>query len=109
MQEKRVSPRVDVSFPIECSKLSQRGYFYTVSKDLSLGGVKIYSDEFLPKDNYVKVNINLVPEVVGVKAKVVWCAKERVSERYSAGLQFLELSETKKSALAQFLNKIYNS
>lgn len=109
MIEKRVFPRANVSFPVECSALPRRSYFYTVSKDLSMGGVKILTNEFLPKENCVKVNINLIDKVVGVKAKVIWCNKERISERYCAGLEFLEINKSNQDALLQFLSKIYNS
>ncbi|UCD15590.1 MAG: PilZ domain-containing protein [Candidatus Omnitrophota bacterium] len=109
MSERRSFPRVNVSFPVECNPLSQKSYFYTVSKDLSIGGVKILTNEFLSKDDNVKVKINLIDKVVGVKAKVIWCNKERISERYSAGLKFTEMNDLNKGALTQFLSKIYNS
>lgn len=109
MSERRVFPRVNISFPIECSPLSQKSYFYTVSKDLSMGGVKIITNDFLPRNDSVKVKINLIDQVVGVKAKVAWCNKERISERYSAGLEFMEINAENKKALSQLLSKVYNS
>ena len=108
MNEKRKFPRVGVSFPVECKPLPARNYFYTVSKDLSLGGVKIVSNYFLPKDDTVKVNINLIDSILDLKAKVAWCNKERLSERYSTGLEFVETTENSKKKLFQFLNRIFN-
>jgi len=108
MSDKRKFPRVDVSFPIEYKPLPARNYFYTVSKDLSLGGVKIVSNYFLPKNDTVKVNVNLIDSILGLKAKVAWCNKERLSERYSTGLEFVETSESSKKSLFQFLNRIFN-
>jgi len=99
LDDKRKNSRSFISFPIECSVLPGGGYFYTVSKDLSLGGVRILSDEFLAKNNCLRLNINLIDKVLGVKAKVVWCNKERVSDRYSAGLKFVEIAEENKSYL----------
>lgn len=97
--EKRKYLRSCVSFPIECSILSKHSYFYTVSKDVSAGGVRILSDDFLPKNNYLKLNINLIDKVVGAKAKVIWCSKERVSDRYYAGLEFTEIGKEGKELL----------
>jgi c-di-GMP-binding flagellar brake protein YcgR len=108
MNEKRSFPRVGVSFPVECKVLSAKNYFYTVSKDLSLGGVKIVSNRFLPKDNTVKININLIDSILGLKTRVAWCNKERFSERYSTGLQFVETNEPSKKQLFQFLNRIFS-
>jgi len=109
MNNKREFPRVGVSFPVECKPLPTRNYFYTVSKDLSLGGVKIISSTFLPKNNTLKVNINLIDSMLDLKAKVAWCNKERLSERYTTGLEFVETSESSKKKLFQFLNRIFSA
>ena len=106
MKERRKNPRVSVSFPIECKELTQSGYFCTVSKDLSISGARIVSNDFMSKDDSLRVNINLIDSVVPLKAKVVWCKKERVPNRYSIGLEFIELTAEGKSNLARFLNKV---
>lgn len=101
--EKRKNSRSIISFPIECNILPGTAYFYTVTKDLSVGGVRILSDEFLTKNNPLKLNINLIDKVLGVKAKVVWCNKERASDRYSAGLEFIEIADENKNHLNSIL------
>lgn len=109
MDDQRKYPRIDISFPVECNLLPKGSYFYTVSKDLSLGGVKIITNVFLPKNDYLRLNINLIDKVVDLKAKVAWCNKERVSERYDMGLEFVEINEDGKKDISQFLNKVYQS
>jgi len=106
MGEKRKNPRIDVSFPLECKNLPSRNYFYTVSKDLSSSGTRILINEFIPKDNLLKIHINLIDKVLDLKAKVVWCNKERVSERYSIGVEFVEICDADKDELCCFLGKI---
>jgi len=110
MEERRKSSRVHISFPIECRVLPERKkIFYTVTKNLSIGGVKILSEEFFPKEKTLKININLINEIIEVKAKVVWCNKEPYSERYQMGLCFLEMNKKNKDQLKAFLEKIYHS
>lgn len=109
MVENRKFPRIGVSFPVECRFLPARKYFYTVSKDLSLGGVKIVSNCFLPKNDKIKVSINLIDNMLDLKAKVAWCNQERMSERFSAGLEFIETDEPSKKKLFSFLDRIFNS
>lgn len=109
MVENRKFPRAGVSFPVECKSLSAKKYFCTVSRDLSLGGVKIISNYFLPKDDTVKVSVNLINNVLNLKAKVAWCNQERKSDRYSTGLEFTETNETSLKKLSSFLNQIFNS
>ena len=109
MSDKRKFPRVGVSFPVECKPLPAKNYFYTVSKDLGLGGMKIVSNNFLPKDNTIKVNIKLIDSILDLKAKVAWCNKERLSERYATGLEFVETTESSQKKLFQFLNRIFKA
>ena len=109
MDERRKAKRINVSFPVECKNLLARNYFYTVSKDLSLGGVKILTNEFVPVNNLIKLNINLIDKVINLKAKVSWCNSEKISDRYSTGLEFVEVEELDKWELSNFLNTIYNS
>jgi len=104
MQERRKYQRIDVSFPIECRAIPSTHYFYTVSKDVSQGGAKIVTNEFIPKENLLKVNLNIIDKVLNLKAKVTWCAKERLSDRYSTGLEFVEVNEPTKEELKDFLN-----
>lgn len=108
MVENRRFPRIQVSFPIECRSLLSRSYFYTVSKDLSLVGVKIITNEFLAKNDLLKININLINKMVNLKAKVAWCNKERASERYSTGLEFVEISPINREEISVFLDKVHN-
>jgi c-di-GMP-binding flagellar brake protein YcgR len=106
MEERRKYPRIGVSFPVECNVLSQRLYFYTVSKDLSLGGIKILSDDFIPKDNIIRVRVNLIDETVSLKARVAWCNSKRVSEKYLIGLEFIEISQENQRNVFRFLNRM---
>ncbi|MCM8819313.1 MAG: PilZ domain-containing protein [Candidatus Omnitrophica bacterium] len=104
--ERRKYPRLNVSFPIECSDPAQKNYFYTVSKDISLGGVKIIYDKFLPKQTNLKLNINLIDNVVTAISRVCWCNKMRISDRYMIGLEFNELDTESKKNILNFFEKI---
>lgn len=108
MSEKRKNPRINVSFPVECKTLPSRSYFYTVSKDLSLNGAKIISNSFIPKNNFLKLNINFIDRILNLKVKVIWCVRENSSERYCAGLEFVEMNEPCKNELQAFLTKVDN-
>ena len=109
MKNRRKDNRIDVSFPVECKALPSRTYFYTVSKDLSLGGTKILSNDLLKKNDTLKLNINLINAVLSLKAKVSWCNKERVSQRYTSGLEFVEITQPNLQELSIFLGKINHS
>jgi len=103
MDERRKAPRVGVSFPVECNILPAKDYFYTVSKDLSVSGVKIITNDFLARNHFLKLNINLIDNVLGLKARVAWCNKERAVDRYSAGLEFVEIDEQNRQYLSSII------
>ena len=109
MKNRRKNHRVDVSFPVECKTLPSRNYIYTVSKDLSVGGTKILTSDHLKKNATLRLNINLIDSVVNLKAKVSWCTKESASQRYSSGLEFVEITQPNLKELSDFLGKIKHS
>lgn len=106
MQDRRKYPRVDISFPVECDTLPRGNYFYTVSKDLSLGGVKIISNKFFPRNEPLKITINLIEKVVSLKARVAWCNETRAVDTYFVGLEFIGENRTSQSEILRFLNKV---
>lgn len=54
----------------------------------------------------MKVYVNLVDTVINLKAKVAWCNKLRASEKYNAGLEFVEASNESQQSISQFLAKV---
>jgi Tfp pilus assembly protein PilZ len=103
----RKYPRVNISFPVECNILPKRSYFYTVSKDLSLGGLKIINNSFISKGSFIRLQLNLIDKVLKLKAKVAWCNRKRASERHFVGLEFVETTDSSKRNLTKFLDKIH--
>jgi len=106
IDERRSTLRAAISFPVECDMLPESDYFYTVSKDLSNGGAKIIVDNFIPKGNIIKMHINIIDRVVEIKARVAWCNKERIADRYTAGVEFLEVNKSQSGALSKLLSAI---
>lgn len=102
MEERRKNPRLNVSFPVECSLLTKKDYFYTVSKDISASGAKILTNDFVAKNQMLKLNINFIDKVLGLKGTVIWCNREPALERYSAGVKFEELNEEDRKYLSSF-------
>jgi len=106
MIERRRYRRIQASFPVECNMLAGRKYFYTVSRDISLGGVQIISNRFIPKNSIVKLTINFIDSLFTIKAKIAWCNKKRVSDRYNAGFEFIEMSQTHSQQINHSLDNL---
>lgn len=106
MIERRRYRRIDVSFPVECSMLSENKYFYTVSKDISAGGTQIISNKFIPRNSLVKLTINFIDSLFTVKAKAAWCNKQRISDRYTTGFEFIEMSQAHNQQISHYLDNL---
>jgi hypothetical protein len=107
MNERRENHRFDTAFPVECILLPERKkIFFTVSRNMSLGGIKILLDQFLPVGKGLKLQINLANEVAEARATIAWCNKLPFADRYAAGLRFLEVNTENKEILGAFLTQI---
>jgi len=109
MEDKRKEPRTSISFPVACDFLPQRSYFYTVCKDLSNGGIRLITNSFIPRGHLLKINLNLIDKVIDLKAKVMWCNKQRYADRYYTGLKFTDINNINKTYLKGFLTSTQNN
>ena len=106
MEEKRKFERVRISFPVRCEGLQSHKPFYTVFKDISEGGLKLISEEFLAVNKFVKFEINLINNLVRGKGKIVWCNPQAYTDRYWVGLEFTEIGTGAQKTLSDFLSNI---
>lgn len=109
MENRRKHKRVKISFPVRCENVQSKDYFYTVFKDISKGGIKVISDEFMKTKNPVKFEINFVNQLIRGKGEIAWCNPESYSERYLTGVKFTEVNEKDKRTLSSFLSNITSS
>jgi len=109
MEDKRKFSRVNISFPIRCEGVKFRKNFYTVFKDISKGGVKVISNEFLKLNKQLKFEINLIDKFIQGKGRVAWCNSQPYSDRYTAGIEFTEISRKSEKELSGFLAGIIPS
>ena len=107
MKEKRETSRIGIAFPVEYTLLSEKkSFFCTASKDLSCSGIKILCEQPLAPGNKVKMDINLITEVITATAQIVWHNKMFNSARYYAGLKFLDMTDKHKRTLGDFLGQM---
>lgn len=60
-----------------------------LSCDLSEGGIRFHSDDFIPLNTPLTLQIQLAGDrVADCMGHVVWVEKERFADRYQVGLEF---------------------
>jgi c-di-GMP-binding flagellar brake protein YcgR len=71
------------------------------TKDISLGGVRIHSDTYLPVDTLAKVELSLpkIHKIINVRAKVRWVKSLYDNEIFEMGLEFIDTSPDVITAL----------
>ena len=63
----------------------------SLSCDLSEGGIRVHLSDFIPLNTEVALQIKLADEsLVECPCRVAWVEKNRFSDRYQAGLEFVE-------------------
>ncbi|MEI8176080.1 MAG: PilZ domain-containing protein [Candidatus Omnitrophota bacterium] len=107
-QEKRRARRFDLEVPVEYKKLRgapeiRKG---SLTSNISTGGVRFITDEFLPYTARLVIEINLpLPErPVSAVSKISWIRKMPAGEQYEVGNQFLEISKEDKNRLSKYLD-----
>lgn len=73
-------------------KFEHRRIFYTFTKDISLKGISIRTDTFLPIGTIVEIKINLAKssKMIEIKARVRWVKSIFEDEVFKVGLEFID-------------------
>ena len=116
MEEKRKYKRVPVDaiilYQIEDYENMPEGNLSRVrsplSVDISVGGIKIETDQKLPEGTYLKITLSIVPSKVSVDVigKVAWTKDSQTENHYNTGIEFVEfIIKTQKKLIEDYVNK----
>jgi hypothetical protein len=109
VSEKRVFPRGHFSNPVEFRTRGSALSGGCLPSDISQGGIRVNLNMFVPLNAELNIQIQLgLEKVVACSGRVVWIRKVPFSERYQAGLKFLEddVLANAKNEIGHFINKI---
>ena len=113
MEDKRREKRVKEENKLICEIVSDnkilkcKKIFYTLTKDISLGGVNIRTDTFLPVDTIVKMELSLskMQKIVYLKGKVKWVKSLFDDEVFEMGLEFMD---TPPNIITSLIGHLYS-
>jgi c-di-GMP-binding flagellar brake protein YcgR len=97
MQNKRKEKRIEEENKLRCEIIScqndteHKRIFSTLTKDISLGGINIRTDSFLPVDTVVRIELSLpkMHKIVCVRGKVKWVKSLYDGEIFEMGIEFV--------------------
>lgn len=102
-EEKRRFVRVKFKTPLRFQIRGRSEFDNSLSKDISLGGISIISDNFVPPNANLMLEFNLLAHFMALIGKVVWSSPLRRSNRFRSGIEFLEMEPSEKKSLGDFI------
>ncbi|MDP1853745.1 MAG: PilZ domain-containing protein [Candidatus Omnitrophota bacterium] len=103
--EQRRFPRFGYSIPLKYRQDNQNTPTYTVTRDISVGGLKLLTNNFIPRGTEIQIEVELPHlDLVNTSATVVWSSRINHSEEYLSGIRFTELNETSKGNITDLVS-----
>jgi len=105
-KEQRQFPRVSLDSPLRFQIKSTHKYGDTICRDISEGGIRFLSEDFVPLGTSIVLEVNLgsLSKIINAVAEVVWTQKLAHSDRYQLGLKFSEIDEPYHQEVSEFVN-----
>lgn len=109
VKERRRHPRVNARLPLQYKDIQRpiEAYSGTLSRDVSEGGIRFLSNEFLSVFTRLLLEVSIPSLSRPIKAisKVAWIQKVPRSNQYNVGVRFMDMTEEDKKQLASFVTK----
>ena len=107
--DRRRYVRVKSTVPLQYKKLKElaEGTIGAITRDVSEGGTRFISNEFLPLATRLVVELFLPAQPRPVKAisKVAWIKKVSSGDQYEIGNQFLDIGRDDKGQLVEYVKR----
>lgn len=94
-KERRRFTRIKKQCPVSYCVLPQIKIKRKMSLDLSQGGLRFISEDFIPLNSKLKIEIDLdnPPRLINAIAQLVWIKEIFANEYFNVGVRFLEISK----------------
>ena len=108
VQERRKSPRIRAYLPMRLHRPDLHQAVETLTKDLSLDGVRYVSPMLSPVSTELKLELVLSTgrEQLETRVKTAWFRTLPESEQFECGVSFVELSDENKRRLSVYLDHL---
>ncbi|MBF0388106.1 MAG: PilZ domain-containing protein [Candidatus Omnitrophica bacterium] len=100
--------RVPFKRPVKSKMINVEIYAGNLAYDISQGGIRINSSEFVAKGAHVilQVQLDMQGRLLELAGEVVWIRELPYSGGFQLGLQFNEGDSFEKCKIAQFVEKL---
>ena len=117
MRDKRIAKRVmqenkvTIKVVSEFGQSSARKVTYNLTRDISATGAKLRSNNFLPKEALLKIELRLKdpPRMVKVFGRVQWVKSLYGGETFELGVKFVDTARDSIRMLAEHIASMENT
>ena len=97
--------RIPFKRPVRFSAFNGERCDSHIAQDLSQGGLRMLSSEFIPVHSVVSVQIQLKDreKVMDVQGRVVWVRYNPMTETYQMGLEFADDAAFQRAMISEFI------
>jgi c-di-GMP-binding flagellar brake protein YcgR len=96
-REKRIKKESKLTFEVisDDRDLKNKKIYYTFTKDISLNGINIRTDTFLPADTLIRIDLPLpkMHKTISVRGRVRWVKNLYEDEVFEIGLEFVDVPQ----------------
>ena len=103
-KENRCFPRIDFHSQMRYQLRGKPNFNNAISNDISCGGLKFTSNNFVPTLTPVMLEINILNRVLRPIGRVAWSRSLAHSDRNQMGVEFVEFNPVEKNYLKEFIN-----
>jgi len=105
MLEKRRFARIPDNSKISYQVMTTAKVGDYVTKDIGQGGVRFFLHEFVPKGSLMKIKISFEKTHFSLESlvKVVWVRDDTISQRYEAGVEFVDMPQEASRYLVKYI------
>jgi len=102
MIEKRRYGRIYFKTPLHCKIRGETKGAYTVTEDLSPGGMGFIHERFIPARTHLMLEFNVLQKAVSSIARIAWTSSMGHTHTHRYGVEFLEIDQQSKNYLKDF-------
>ncbi len=103
-EEKRQSPRVKLRTPVRYQVRGTPEFDNVISDNISRNGVGFINNKFIAPNTILMLELNVLSRVLKPIGKITRSEQLARSDRYSLGVEFLELNKNEEHYLADYIN-----
>ena len=100
--------RVPFSRSVRLNALNQGQFSGHLAQDISQGGIRVTSYEFVPVNTLINVRIQLkdTMRVMDLQGRVVWVRFQPMTETYQLGLEFSDQAVYQRDTISNYISSV---